>query len=318
MMPFAILGLMARSSGRLRTIHDHQISPMPHPRPSPSKPDIPPLLGFVHIEKAAGTTLLYILRRNYLFRYLDVRPLHAPADGMFKASDLRTCLRINPFLRCIGGHAVRPCSDLEIVAPDIRYITLLRDPVQRYLSQYRYWLDVLGKDWTFEEFLQHEPSFDFQTRKIAGSRSLDSAKRILTDRFFLVGVAEQFDEFILELRARVSAEHFDPHYTRRNVAGKREEKRITQSIERHIERIHSNNAADIALYRYVVDELIPRQRGAYAGELAADLEAFRRSNDGAAGGRARLLADALCRKLYYEPVTGLVRLRQGLPMKGSY
>lgn len=272
----------------------------------------------MHIEKSAGTSLLYLLRRNYLFRYLDVRPLHASSDGVFSAADLCKCLRINPFLRCIGGHSVRPCADLEVVAPGIRYITLFRDPVRRYLSQYRYWVSKLGKEWTFERFLDHEPACDLQTRKITGSRSVQSAIQILKERFFLVGVVEQFDEFILELRAALSPEHFDPHYTRRNVAGEREEGLFAHAVEEHSDRIQRNNAADIELYRYVVAELIPSQRAAYPGDLAADLTAFHRSNEGAGRGWSRLLADALCRKLYYEPITGLMRARQGLPMKGSY
>ena len=277
-----------------------------------------PLLAFVHIEKAAGTTLLYLLRRNYLFRYLDVRPLRAEGDGVFNAEDLCACLRINPFLRCIGGHAVRPFSDLEVVAPDIRYVTLLREPVQRYLSQYRYWVRELGKDWSLEQFLEHEPSQDFQTRKIAGSRSVASAIRILQDRFFLVGVAEQFDEFLIELRHKLLPDRFAAHYSRRNVASEGRDVLNAALIEQHAERIRAANRGDLELYRYVLDELIPRQRAAYSGDFAAELAEFRRSNERVDGLGARLLADALCRKLYYEPITGMIRLRHGLPMRGSY
>jgi hypothetical protein len=275
-----------------------------------------PLLAFVHIEKAAGTTLLYLLRRNYLLRYLDVRPLRRASTEWFTAADLRSCLRLNPWLRCIGGHAVRPCADLETIAPDIRYVTLLREPVARYLSQYAYWVRSLRKDWSFERFLDHEPSHDFQTKKLVGSGSLADAKAVLAERFFLVGVAEQFDEFLVELCRKLRPQPFDPRYRRRNV-GTGDDARA-ERFERYFDRIRANNARDLELYAYVSGTLLARQRSNLGGELAAAVAELRRSNASGEPGRARLLLDGMCRKLYYEPVTGLLRRLRGMPMKGSY
>jgi hypothetical protein len=275
-----------------------------------------PLLAFVHIEKAAGTTLIYLLRRHYLLRYADVRPLHAESEGVFRAADLRTYVRLNPFLLGIGGHSIRPFSDLDAVR-DIRYITILRDPVKRYLSQYRYWRTALKSDWTFERFLEHEPSHDFQTRKLAGSPDVGEAIRQLTSKPFLVGIAEEFDAFLVELKHWLNDQSFDIRYTRRNVTdeGKVESPDALQQFEA---RIRSNNARDIELYHYVVDTLLPRQRAAYAGDLAAAVTRFKEANDGGSGTDLRLLLDATMRKLYLEPVTGLVRRVRGMPYKGSY
>ena len=276
-----------------------------------------PLLAFVHIEKAAGTTLIYLLRRNFLLRYLDVRPLHATSNGIFTARDLRTCLRINPFLRCIGGHAIRPFSELERVAHDLRYITLLRNPIQRYLSQYRYWVTSLNKNWTFERFLEHEPSHDFQTRKIAGSNAVAEAKRLLAERFFLVGVAEQFDEFLVELQGKLQPTRFDPCHTARNVATGSTSV-VTDRFEDYEARIRANNARDLELYAFATEELIPRQRAAYAGDFSSALMQFRSRNQQDRGTDARLLLDAISRKVYCEPTMGLLRALHGMPMRGSY
>jgi hypothetical protein len=276
------------------------------------------LLAFVHIEKAAGTTLIYLLRRNYLMQYLDVRPLHARSNGMFTAEDLRTCLRINPFLRCIGGHAVKPFADLERIVADIRYVTLLRDPVQRYLSQYRYWTTALRMNWTFERFLDHEPSHNFQTRKLAGSDDVAEAKRILAERLFVAGVAERFDEFLVTLQGRLRPSEFDATYVRRNVASIDSRSPASEHLERYSDRIRSNNALDLELYRHVVEERLPRQRSEYGTGFEAALQRLRTANAGHDRLDPRLLLDAVCRKAYYEPVTGILRRLRGMPMSGSY
>ncbi|HMU91316.1 MAG TPA: hypothetical protein PKC33_11515, partial [Pseudomonadales bacterium] len=70
------------------------------------------LLAFVHIEKAAGTTFIHILRRNFFLRYLDVRPYGIESGGLFLSGDLRISTRILPGLKCFSGHAVTPYSDL--------------------------------------------------------------------------------------------------------------------------------------------------------------------------------------------------------------
>jgi hypothetical protein len=277
-----------------------------------ARPTSRPLLAFVHIEKAAGTTLIYVLRRNYAFRYLDVRPLRASSGGVLTAADLRAYLRINPFLRAIGGHAVKPYSDLETVVPNVRYITVLRDPVRRYLSQYGYWRRVLKKDWSFERFLEHEPAHDFQTKKLVGSNDVVAARRMLATRFFAVGVAEQFDRFLADLVEKLRPERFDPTYVRRNTS-EGSDVDVVAILERYRDHIVANNARDIELYRYVVDELLPGPGPATAA--TAEAPGF-----GRAGGSIELplIADWICRKAWYEPVTGIMRKLGGLPMQGSY
>lgn len=284
------------------------------------------LLAFVHIEKAAGTTLLYLLRRNFLGRYLDVRPLRTREPrGVFTADDLATVLRINPWLRAIGGHAVLPGPALA--APDapreLRFVTVLRDPVARYLSQFRYWNRVMGKDWSFERFLDHEPSWDLQTRKIAGSRDPQVALRRLEHEFSLVGTVDAFDEFLLCLDAQLP-DGFPPHYRRRN-SGDSDREEADRLLQRWGDDIVARNEGDQLVLDGVRERVLPRQRAAYPGHLDDDLARFRARQQRLAAGRVGalgdwplLLADAALRKGWYEPVTGWLRQRGGLPAKGSY
>ncbi|MEM9057184.1 MAG: hypothetical protein AAGD86_06890 [Pseudomonadota bacterium] len=275
------------------------------------------ILAFVHIEKAAGTSLIHILRRNFFLRYLDVRPLSTTEPELFTARDMRRSLKVNPLLRCIAGHAVKPWGDLEREFPQVRYITLLRDPVARYVSQYKYWTRVLRKDWSFGRFLDHEKSYNFQTRKLVGSDDADAAFEMLATRFLAVGIVERFDEFLMLLGAALAPRRFDPRYAVRNAEGDNRGGKSVD-VDAFAAQIAANNASDLRLYARVRDELLPAQHAALCPDLEARLGAFRAAREPGALGAVMGVVDGVCRKAYYEPVTGLVRRLNDLPATGSY
>jgi hypothetical protein len=274
------------------------------------------ILAFVHIEKAAGTTLIHILRRNFFPAYCDVRPLSAASNRLFRAEDLKRTLRINPFIRCIGGHAVRPVGDLVEHYPGVRFITMLRDPARRYISQYQYLTNEMKQRFTFQEFLDGEEFDNFQTRKIVGSEDVEAAKRMLSERFLLVGIMEQFDEFLLMLQKKLAPAKFDPAYQRLNIA--RDKELGPGLFEQHHDEIMKRNRLDQLLYEYVKSEIIPSNRDWYGEMLEYDLDNFkaRQTISPIMALRARL--DYLARKGYIEPLTGAIRRAEGLRARGSY
>ena len=274
------------------------------------------VLAFVHIEKAAGTTLIHILRRNYFMRYCDVRPLNEGSQGLFTASDMRGTLRVNPFIRCIAGHAVKPFGDLRDRYEGIEYITLLRDPVKRYVSQFQYLTREQAHTFTFSEFLENSNYDNFQTKKITGNEDVEAAKTILSGQFLLVGIVEAFDEYLLMLRRKLQPMNFKPDYRRVNAA--RDKQFGMDLVKQHHDRILEKNQADLALYDYVINEIMPANRTEYGDALAGDLEQFRARRSLDYEGRIKLNLDYIVRKAYMEPVTGLIRLSRGLPAKGSY
>lgn len=275
------------------------------------------LLAFVHIEKAAGTTLVHILRRNFFGRYMDVRPLTRSADAAFTANDLRLSFRVNPFLGCIAGHSLKPDYDLDIIAPQIRYITLLRDPVDRYISQFRYWNRYLGKNQNFEQFFKHAPAWNVQTRKIDRNGNIEQAKKRLEENFFQVGLVEDFDEFLVLLKAKIASKHFDIRYQSHNTAGSDNTER-EQLLQKYGDDIRRANSDDIALYNWVKNDLLPRQRLEYGDSLDADIMMAEADNKRLRPRKFKSYMDYAMRKLYIEPVSGLIRCAHGLPSKGSY
>jgi hypothetical protein len=276
------------------------------------------LLAFVHIEKAAGTTLIHVLRHNFFLRYLDVRPYSPSPERIFRASDLAFALRINPALACIGGHSVRPYSDLTKLVRSVRYVTVLRDPMRRYVSMYQYWTEMLGKRMTFDEFLRDPETHDFQTRKIVGRADAAAAERLLAEEFFLVGVVERLDEFLIQLGARLTPRPFDARYRLLNTARQRTESRREDQAEKWRDAIAEVNAQDQRLYEFVINHILPAQRAAYGVTLDQDVAAFRQHNREHRVPMMRRRVDFVARKLYFEPVTGLLRRYNGMPWLGSY
>ncbi len=267
-----------------------------------------PILAFVHIEKAAGTSLIHFLRRSFLLRYADVRPLRPDSQRRFTARDLTAYLRLNPWLRVIGGHSITPASDLEQYGRPLQYFTVMREPAARYLSQYQYWVRVLGRDLSFEQFLEQDDSWNWQTKRIAGQAQLEQAVTLIEQRDVLVGVVEQLGLFVRELSLLAGIS--EPLLETKNTAGSDREQR-GELLSRYGEAIAERNAVDMQLYTWAREHRLPAQT-ASRGAGEALRERVRWSD------RLGAYCDYALRKAYLEPVTGVLRRTQGMPAKGSY
>ena len=266
------------------------------------------ILAFVHIYKAAGTTLTHILRLNFFLTHVDVMVLCKDSRGVFQSADMKKIMIINPFIKCIAGHDIKPFSNLSDIFPDIRYITLLRDPIKRTISQYQYNVEKLGSNLSFDEHLRIPGEMNVQTRWIAGSDDIDLAKRNITRRFFLVGIVEQFDEFLILLKKKLEPLKFRPGYKLKNVTNI--DSPIRTDINRHFhkykEKIIKNNLLDIELYNYVKDEILPKEKKEYGQTFEYDVAQFKKLEKHYALNFAKYL-DYVCRKCYYGPIIKLIK-----------
>jgi hypothetical protein len=132
--------------------------------------------------------------------------------------------------------------------------------------------------WTLERFLQERRFDDYQTRRLAGRFDLDAAKRALGEQVDVVGLTERFDESLLLLRSAIGERGVSFHYERRNTLDRGELIRFEDLSPEMQERVRGANRLDLALYDYACKEVFPRQVAAYPGDMATDLEAFRRTN----------------------------------------
>ena len=298
------------------------------------------MLAFAHIEKCAGTTFKSILKRNFGVAFCDVRPLVSPAqkgfdkntaeiynsivaDGanpnLFGPADLKLYQRLIPWLKCFAGHSVRPCLGLANDSPHIQFVTILREPLSRYVSHYSYGERASARHpwpFSFEDYLKKPRFQNFQTKKIAGISDLDSAIRILENSFTLVGTMDGFDEFLVLLKTKLAYPEFDIRYRKLNIQNKSGGRPL---LTQYAEEINRNNKLDLELYRYAAETLMPRYQKEFGGSLERAVTDFQRQNLTTKPiNSSREIHQKLAQRLYYDNIAGILRKRAGLRWGGPY
>ncbi|MCH8207462.1 MAG: sulfotransferase family 2 domain-containing protein [Nitrospinae bacterium] len=218
---------------------------------------------FLHIQKTAGTTLRYLINRNFPDSETLLVKLMTQAHW---DSFLKNKPKNLSQLKLIYGHMKFGIH--EHISGDCRYFTILRDPVSRVISHHRFLLSEAalppGKK-TLEEYVRwlSENNMDnHQTRVLAGSwfdndtsapsapEMLERARKNLDEHFILAGIQERFTESIALLNILMGWEN--KSFVTRNVTSNKgisypekfEEESKLKSL------IKKNNEYDYELYDY--------------------------------------------------------------------
>ena len=213
-------------------------------------------LIFLHIPKAAGTTLNRIIEWQYnplsIFT-IDPHRIRATPERFKTLSEQR-----RRQLRVVRGHMFYGIH--EFLPQGATYITMLRDPVARLLSAYSF---ILRRPLNpmhrklkrgrvgVEAFIRLTPNRqNLQCRMLAGvedvtcdQRVLDIAKGNITKSFSVVGLCERFEESLLLI-----AKTFDweiPYYENRKVS------KVRPALEPNVvSMIQEYNRFDMELYEF--------------------------------------------------------------------
>jgi hypothetical protein len=214
-------------------------------------------LIFLHIPKTAGTTLNRIIEWQYnpfsIFT-MDPYRIRATAERLEKLPERR-----RRRLRVVRGHLYYGLH--EFLPQGATYITMLREPVARFLSSY-YFIQrrplhpmhrkVATERVGVEDFIRLTPHRqNLQCRLIAGIKSegkcderiLDQAKENLMKSFSVVGICERFEESLVVIAKSFNWEI--PFYENRKVSKTR-----PQVEPSAIEMIREHYRLDLELYEF--------------------------------------------------------------------
>jgi hypothetical protein len=225
---------------------------------------VPPLGFFLHVPSCGGTTFWSILRAAY---GRDQVSRIAETDGIPREVFLKPNGQARPFRgkRLIGGHVL--WTDVQDLYPDRRFVTFLRDPVERLTSQYfrqirnRIWTPV--SDDPAEDLNAYLPTQRIAIRQWFGSdeTTADAAFALLRDRFAGFGVMEEFDRSVHLVLQALGLDTI-PGYVQRNSGGNK-----TPLPDSAIAVIQSYLAEDIRFYDLAKAEF---ERRWNTSEFAAD------------------------------------------------
>lgn len=214
-------------------------------------------LIFLHIPKTAGTTLNRIIEWQYspvsIFT-IDPHRFRATAERLRTFSEER-----RRKIQVVRGHILYGIH--EALPQGATYITMLRDPVARFLSSYSFILrrplhplhqklkqeGVGMRD--FLELTRHRQNL--QTRFISGIgedcpcevEHLEKAKDHLRQNFSVVGICERFQESLALLA--LTFNWTIPYYENRKVSKNRPP--IDPAL---LQRIREENQLDLDLYEF--------------------------------------------------------------------
>lgn len=218
-------------------------------------------LIFLHIPKAAGSTLHPVLERHYNKHVRHtIQPGRAEDFKNLPTDELRR-------IRLLKGHM--PFGMHEYLIGRSRYITLLRHPAERVVSHYyyvkrrppHYLHHHIANGMSLAEFASAGLSGEMdngQVRLLSGhdqdipcgecSRDLlDTAKRNIEEHFAVVGFTERFDES-LALMAIELGWNWTPYYLNRNVT---QDKPVPKQIDPvAFKAIEQVNPLDFELYEW--------------------------------------------------------------------
>ncbi len=243
------------------------------------------LLVFVHVPRAAGTTLHRVIESQYPGERILTFADPSRAEQVLAAGPPE----ILDEVKAVDGHVYYGVH--RHFRQPARYVTMLRRPVGRIVSHYRYvrsnpehylhaavveeGLDLTAyalSDLSGELRNGQVQMFSARARELGDcdEACLEEAKQVLAGEFDAVGVTERFDESLLVMQEALGWS--TPYYAAENrSAGPQAE-----VGEEAVAAIEGRNRFDLALYDFAAELLA--QRVAADSGFGARVERFRRRN----------------------------------------
>ncbi len=224
-------------------------------------------LIFMHIPKTAGITATSIIERHYKKEesYSTSMSKFNPDGSLDGFDDLPAEHKAR--LKLLFGHLGFGIH--KKLAQPATYIAILRDPIERVISNYYYdcretrgplYNLLKSGEMDLISYVERHASWEMdnlQTRMISGNwhkrgfgpcteEMLETAKKNLCEHFAVVGITERFDETYLLLKRKFGWPHV--FYLSRNVTKNRPPRENIPEADLAV--IRKYNQFDIRLYQF--------------------------------------------------------------------
>jgi Sulfotransferase family len=231
-----------------------------------------PIVVFIHIPKTAGTTLHLVIERQYNPK--NIISIHTPEENAETVSRFQNSSTVpKQKIKVIKGHTFGGWH--QLLSQPCAYFTLLRDPVERFISNYFFLLKKEGhplgqklveQQVTIEDFVCWSGEDNYQTRFLAKNinevnldikknectrETLEQAKKNLKDNFAVVGTVEEFDKTLMLLKKT-----FGWNNVFYKVKNQNKQRLSKSSISQEtLNLIKEKNQFDLELYQYATQIL---------------------------------------------------------------
>jgi len=220
------------------------------------------LFCFIHIERSGGTTLHYLLRKTFI-NYYSIPTYNGKYGEILNPCNFSRIISTLPFIKGVGGHTLRSYAGYEdSIKKPIFYITFLRDPIERYISQFNYILAHFNKNMSFDHYLSLHRFQNFQIKKICGYDNLQKGINEI-NRYGFVGLTDRFDESITFLSKNLGVNYINIKINKRNTI---ESTNLTKYLspsdltDKQFRKVTDNNKLDIDFYKYVEEQIFESQK----------------------------------------------------------
>ena len=247
---------------------------------------------FLHIPKAGGSTLRSVLKRLYSKK--EIFLIRSLKKNKYTNAFIQLPAAEKENISLLMGHME---YGLHEHFPNSKYISMVRNPVNRAISNYYFVLQSPYHPLNKKLVKENISLFDYidqdinrqldngMTRDLSGvgwkvdkctPEMLALAKENIQNNFLLVGTMERFDESLLLLKKYLNWEEY-PCYVRMNTNKKNREEPSKEVIE----LLKEKNQFDLDLYHWVTAELDKKvsEHQAYLEEAAAEFKTQNKAFD---------------------------------------
>ena len=221
------------------------------------------IIAFSHLMKTGGTSLNQHLKGCYgskmhiitKHRNLDV------AGEPYNPTEFEEDIKKFSKLLVLSGHQLRPFVDFGSYEENFKWLIILRHPYKRFVSHY---IQITNREGTIhkglkiEDWLTKFETSNYMVRFIAGKEDVDLAKKILLEKFEVVGLTEEFDRTIKMMRAVIGDKKFyAPNELHKNLST--DNTLRDEIFENQMDLIKESNKLDLELYNFVKEKIWPKQ-----------------------------------------------------------